>query len=44
MRKCRGKRVDNNEWIYGWYVQGFLAWIIPLIDKDRFDVVQVIPK
>lgn len=21
MRECRGKRVDNGEWVYGWYIK-----------------------
>ena len=43
--KCRGKRVANGEWVYGYYIQGFtgIAYIFVLYDHilnmiDRYEV------
>lgn len=44
MRKYRGKRKDNSEWVYGWYVKTHKSdgsdthWII----KDRLYVEDIL--
>ena len=36
--KFRGKRVDNGEWVYGYYVKARSHhYILPFYNKDNFD-------
>ncbi|MCK5017485.1 MAG: hypothetical protein KAS32_10495 [Candidatus Peribacteraceae bacterium] len=39
--KFRGKRVDNGEWVYGWFVKGECAYIIT--KKDFYNAVVSLP-
>lgn len=40
----RGKRKDNNEWVYGWVHRGLLGNVWYLIEEYDYKSIEVIPE